>query len=78
MTDVACENTQITELNVSTLPLLKSLVANDCLLTEMDCSNNPVLETLYLQGNPLTSLILSQDHGVADLKVDNYEVITYK
>ena len=78
MTTLTCDNTQITELNVSTLPLLESLIANDCMLTVMDCSNNLNLETLYLQGNPLEELILSQGQGIADLKVDNFDVITYK
>ena len=78
MTTLTCDNTLITELNVSTLTLLESLVANDCMLTVMDCSNNLSLKTLHLQGNPLTSLILAQGQGIADLKVDNFDVISYK
>lgn len=78
LTDLTCDNTQIAELNVSTLTLLESLVANDCLLTVMDCSNNLSLDTLHLQGNPLTSLVLAQGQSIADLKVDNFDVITYK
>ena len=78
MTSLTCDNTQITELNVSTLPLLEALVANDCMLKVMDCSNNLSLKTLHLQGNPLEELILSQSQGIADLKVDNFDVITYK
>lgn len=78
LTELSCENTSITALDVTTLPLLESLVANDCLLTTMDCSKNRRLSTLYLQGNPLASLILSTGQTIADLKVDNYDVISYK
>ena len=76
--DINCANTNITELDVTTLTALKSLKANDCQLTVMDCSNNLNLNTLYLQGNPLTSLILAEGQGIGDLKIDNYDVISYK
>ena len=78
MEDLSCENTQITELEVSALSSLTSLIANDCLISKMDCSNNLKLKTLYLQGNPLTELVLAQGQSVADLKVDNFDVISYK
>jgi Leucine-rich repeat (LRR) protein len=76
--NLSCENTSISTLNVAPLSLLESLVANDCLLTTMDCSNNLKLQKLYLQGNPLTSLILATGQVIGDLKVDNYDVISYK
>ena len=46
----------------------------------MDCSNNRKLKTLYLQGNPLTSLVLAtgQTIDIEDMKIDNYDVISYK
>ena len=78
LTELSCANTSITALDVTTLSLLESLIANDCLLTTMDCSNNNRLSTLYLQGNPLTSLILAKGQSIADMKVDNYDVISYK
>lgn len=78
MTDMECANTQITELEVSNLTLLESLVANDCQITEMDCSNNTKLDALYLQGNPLEVLYLSEGQSIIDLKLDNHDVIQYK
>ena len=78
ITDLYCANTAITALNVSALKSLETLVANDCRLTTMDCSNNFKLSTLYLQGNPLTSLVLAKGQSVADLKLDNFDVISYK
>ena len=78
ITDLYCANTAITALNVSTLKSLETLVANDCRLTTMDCSNNLKLSTLYLQGNPLTSLVLAKGQSVADIKLDNFDVISYK
>lgn len=78
MTDMECANTQITELEVSNMTLLESLIANDCQLTEMDCSNNTKLDALYLQGNPLEVLYLSEGQSVVDLKLDNHDVIQYK
>ena len=76
--ELSCENTQITALEVSSLSLLTSLVANDCLISKMNCSNNLKLNTLHLQGNPLTELVLAQGQSIADLKVDNYDVISYQ
>lgn len=75
---LSCENTSISTLNVAPLSLLESLVANDCLLTTMDCSNNLKLQKLYLQGNPLTSLILATGQVIGDLKLDDHGVISYK
>jgi hypothetical protein len=68
----------ITALDVTKLTKLESLVANDCLIATMDCSNNKALKTLYLQGNPLTSLVLATGQKIEDMKVDNYDIITYK
>ena len=76
--ELSCENTQITALEVSSLSLLTSLIANDCLISKMDCSNNLNLQTLYLQGNPLTELVLADGQRIADLKLDNHDVISYK
>lgn len=78
LTDLYCANTSIAALNVSALKKLARLEANDCQLTTMDCSNNKALEVLYLQGNPLTSLILAADSKIGDLKVDDHSVISYK
>ena len=76
--DINCANTSIKALDVSALSLLTSLKANDCLISEMDCSNNSALATLHLQGNPLTSLVLAEGQKINDLKVDNPDVISYK
>ena len=76
--ELSCQNTQITALEVSSLSLLTSLIANDCLISKMDCSNNLKLNTLYLQGNPLTELVLAEGQSIADLKLDNHNVISYK
>lgn len=78
MTDMECANTQITELEVSGLTLLESLVANDCQLTQMDCSTNLKLDALYLQGNPLEVLYLAEGQSIVDLKLDNHDVIERK
>ena len=78
LTELNCANTSITALNVSTLGSLETLVANDCRLTTMDCSRNLKLKTLYLQGNPLTSLVLANGQSVSDIKLDNFDVISYK
>ena len=78
ITDLACENTNITELKVSSLTLLESLVANHCQLTSLDCSNNLKLSKLHLQGNPLTELILAEGQYISDLKVDNHDIIVRK
>ena len=78
MEELSCDNTQIRELEVSALASLTSLIANDCAISTMDCSNNLRLKTLYLQGNPLTELVLAQGQSVGDLKVDNFDVISYK
>ena len=78
LTSISCQNTKITALEVSALTNLESIVANNCLISVMDCSNNRKLETLHLQGNPLTSLILAEGQSIYDLKIDNYDVLTYK
>lgn len=78
MLDMECANTQITELEVSRLTLLESLVANDCQLKSMDCSNNLALDALYLQGNPLEVLYLAEGQSIVDLKLDNHDIIQYK
>ena len=78
MEELSCENTQITALEVSSLSLLTSLIANDCLISKMDCSNNLNLNTLHLQGNPLTELVLAEGQTIADLKLDNHDVISRK
>ena len=78
MEELSCENTQISALEVSSLSLLTSLIANDCLISKMDCSNNINLKTLHLQGNPLTELVLAEGQSIADLKLDNHDVISYK
>ena len=78
MDELSCENTQIAALEVSALTLLTSLIANDCLILKMDCSNNINLKTLHLQGNPLTELVLAEGQSIADLKLDNHNVISYK
>lgn len=78
LTSLSCANTKITALDTTSLKMLESLIANDCLITTMDCSNNRALKTLYLQGNPLTSLVLATGQTIADMKIDNYDVISYK
>ena len=80
LTDVECANTKITSLDIAALTELVSLKANDCLLTELDASNNLKLATLYLQGNPLTKLVLAEEqkNTIGDLKLDNRDVIEYK
>ena len=78
MEELSCENTQIATLEVSALISLTSLIANDCLISKMDCSNNINLKTLHLQGNPLTELVLAEGQTIADLKLDNHDVISYK
>ena len=78
MEELSCENTQIAALEVSALTSLTSLIANDCLISKMDCSNNINLKTLHLQGNPLTELVLAEGQTIADLKLDNHDVISYK
>lgn len=78
MTDLACENTSISTIDVTGLTLLESFVANNCLLKVVDCSNNIHLNKLYLQGNPLEQLILANGQTIADIKLDNHNVITYK
>ena len=78
LTALSCENTKVTALEVSALTALEELVANDCLISVMDCSNNRKLSKLHLQGNPLTSLVLASGQSIYDLKVDNYDVISYK
>lgn len=78
MTNMACENTNVTTLDVTNLTLLESLVANNCQITTMDCSKNLNLSTLYLHGNPLQSLILSEGQSISDLKLDNHDVIVYQ
>lgn len=78
ITDLACENTNITDLNVTTLTILESLVANNCLLTTLDCSNNRKLTKLHVQGNPLTELILPEGVYISDMKVDNHDIIVRK
>ena len=78
LTSLSCANTMITALDTTSLKMLESLIANDCLITTMDCSNNRALKTLYLQGNPLTSLVLATGQTIADMKIDNYDVISYK
>ena len=75
---LSCENTNITALEVSALTALETLVANDCRISVIDCSNNLKLTKLHLQGNPLTSLVLANGQSIYDLKVDNYDVISYK
>ena len=68
----------ITALDTTSLSLLESLIANDCRIATMDCSNNRKLKTLYLQGNPLTSLVLATGQIIEDMKIDNDDVISYK
>ena len=78
LTNIDCANTMITALDTTSLSLLESLIANNCLIATMDCSNNRKLKTLYLQGNPLTSLVLATGQTIEDMKIDNYDVISYK
>ena len=78
LTNIDCANTMITALDTTSLSLLESLIANVCLIATMDCSNNRKLKTLYLQGNPLTSLVLATGQTIEDMKIDNYDVISYK
>jgi len=78
MTELYCDNTDIVSLDVSSCTMLETLVCNDCLLNTLDVSANGKLLKLHAQGNPLTSLLMAQGQRISDLKIDDYDVISYK
>ncbi len=51
-----CFNNQLTELDVSNIPVLEELWCSDNRLTELNVSHNPALAFLNCSGNQLTSL----------------------
>ena len=78
LTELSCDNTNITALELSKCVALESVICKDCLIETLDVSANLELEKLHAQGNPLTSLVLSEGQVIKDLKLDDMGVITYK
>ena len=78
ITELECEYTNITALDVADCTLVESIICNDCLITTLDVSANLKLAKLHAQGNPLESLILAQGQTIKDLKLDDFDVISYK
>ncbi|MCL1816745.1 MAG: carboxypeptidase regulatory-like domain-containing protein [Clostridiales bacterium] len=67
LTDLECDQCQLTTLDVSGNPLLRYLNCGDNQLSSLDVSQNLVLETLYCYRNQLTCLDISQNTKIVDL-----------
>jgi Leucine-rich repeat (LRR) protein len=67
LTELNCDNKQLTELDLSNLPALTMLSCDNTRLSELDLSNLPALEELYCQDSGLGELDLTNTPSLRKL-----------
>lgn len=66
-----CEKNNLTSLDTSSNPLVRSIFCFNNALTSINVSNNPALDTLWCSGNSLTSLDVTGNPALQDLSCYN-------
>ena len=74
LTYLDCNVNQITELDVSNLTHLETLLCNGNQLTSLDLSSNTALEQVYCTGNRLSSLNLGSNSSLTILNVTSNQL----
>ena len=67
LTDLYCENNQLTTLDVSNNTALELLYCQGNQMTDLDVSNNTALELLFCYGNQMTDLDVSNNTALTEL-----------
>lgn len=74
LTELMCNNNQITSLDVSQNTALTSLVCGGNQLTSLDVSQNTALTLLSVTQNQLTSLVVTQNTGLTTLELNGNQL----
>ena len=74
VTELDCDNNQLTSLNVSSCPILTMLYCSQNKLTSLDMSSCIALEELGCSNNQLTSLDVSKNTALAKLECYNNRI----
>src|SRR5574344_44432 len=76
VTELACNRSQLTALDVSKSTLLTALDCEENHLTALDVSKNTALDLLYCEGNQFTTLDVSKNTALRMLSCDNNQLTT--
>jgi Leucine-rich repeat (LRR) protein len=74
LTNLYCDNNQLTSIDVSNNNALTSLSCNNNQLTSLDVTNNTALYLLYCDNNQLTSLDLSNNPALSNFTCTNNQL----